>query len=71
MGRWRAKEVMAKEEQENERIRPASSAIELQKKRVKGLEEQKFIILLTDGSGGGFGVRDGKRVLKNVLESRV
>lgn len=52
MGRKRAKEVRIKEEQQNKKLRLAESALELQKKQVKELEEHNLILLFTNGPGG-------------------
>lgn len=52
VGRKRAKELKAKEEQHNKRIRLAQAALELQKKQVHELEEHNNILLFSNGPGG-------------------
>ena len=52
MGRKRAKEVKVKEEKQNKKIRLAASALDLQKKEIKELEEHNLILLFTNGPGG-------------------
>lgn len=52
IGRMRAKAEKAKEEQANKKLRLANSALELQKKQVKELEEHNIILLFTNGPGG-------------------